>query len=655
MRRSSIPYLFIYTALGGMLAGCAIGDAGRVVRDGDRVGLHFTCRMQGGEIAASSRKEINDSSLPKSRVFLKRDRGDTVVVEAGTDKGTPSALQRKAFEDEIMGRLAGIVVGKRAGESITQDIVSERIPGLPREEQFVKVSRVRTRHKEMKMSRGEFTGKTGKEPEVGQRVIIDPLFPGKVTDVSDTTVDIRFSPAATELDLPFGKGVVREKDDSFEVEIDAVKGALVRTGGLVGRVTEVDREFIHLDFGHPFGGETLRCEVKIESVEPGEKIGAASSSSNVAEGETEKALGVAFAKAVAESGKEETAEAQSGTVQAGDLVTVDYTAALEDGAIFSTTLENIAKDPEKKKVSWLVSPAGFAAVEIVAGKQELFPSLGEAVLGMAAGDKKQVRLTPDQAFGFPDPQKKMDLPCARTVPRVIRMPAEEYVKRFSSFPVLHKEVELTPYFKARVAEVTEQDVVLEFLAKDGETVTESYGTVLIRVAGDEVTTTLRPVVGAPFPLNDGMGMISATDGSTFTVDLNNPLAGMNIVLDLEVVSVAKAESLKGEPVDWIEDHERGLARAREEGKPVFLLLYADWCGWCRKTFTETIPDPRIRRLKERFVWVKVNSDKETKYKQQYGQDGFPMMVIMSSDGKVLKKIDGFRDSRGLKEELEGVL
>jgi len=60
-------------------------------------------------------------------------------------------------------------------------------------------------------------------------------------------------------------------------------------------------------------------------------------------------------------------------------------------------------------------------------------------------------------------------------------------------------------------------------------------------------------------------------------------------------------------------------------------------------------------LKDRFVWVRVNSDKEQKYKQQYGQEGFPMMVLLNSEGSVLKKIDGYRDARALSEEIKAVL
>ncbi len=633
-------------------AGCAATPPPRVVEPGDRVGIHFTCRRPNGEIAASTYKDINDSLLPKSTVFTKRNRGDAVVIEAGSEKHNPSSAERKSFEDEILNRLSGMVVGMKQGESATLNVVAERIAG-PTPEKFTKIARIRKRPKEMKMSLEEYKGRTGKEPAVGQPFTIDPAVPGKVIEVSNKTVVIRFSPPATEVYLPFGKGIIKEKEDRYEIDIQAVKGTLVRTGGMVGRIVDVDADSITIDYGHPFGGEALKCDVKVESVQPGEKKKAAGGVT--ADKEIEKTLDAALLKAAADRNKVRTTAATTDTVQLGDLVTVNYTASLEDGAIFSTTLENVAKRPENKKVSWFREPDSFAAEEIVAGRQELVPGLVEAVVGMKVGEKKRISLAPEQAFGPRDPQKQVQLPCARSFPRVIRMPAEEYVKRFSSFPVLNKEIDLVPHFKAKVAEVTERDVALEFLVKSGDTFSDSYGTVTVSVAGDRITTTLKPVIGAQFPVKDGMGVIIASDGSSFTVDGNHPLAGKNIVIDLEIVSLTKTSSMQPKPIDWIEDHDLGLARAKKEGKPVVLVLYADWCGWCKKIFSESVEDPRVKNLRDRFVWAKVNSDKEKKYKQQYGQDGYPMLVLLKPDGTVAEKIEGFRDGAALSKVLKDFL
>jgi FKBP-type peptidyl-prolyl cis-trans isomerase 2 len=263
-------------------------------------------------------------------------------------------------------------------------------------------------------------------------------------------------------------------------------------------------------------------------------------------------------------------------------------------------------------------------------------------------------LTADKAFGPADPAKFQKLPRNQSFAKVIRIPAEEYVKRFSSFPTIGKEVALMPYFPSRVTEVGEKDVALEFQVTDGAVFSDSFGSLAVAVSGGKITSTLSPQVGAAFPLKEGFGVVTAMDAESFTIDLNHPLAGKNLTIDIEAVSVTPA-STTDTGVPWIDNHDAGLARAKQDGKPVFLILHADWCSWCKKTFTETIPDPRIAALKDQFVWVRVNSDKEQNYKQLYGQEGFPMMVLLKADGTVLKKIDGYRDARALREEIKAVL
>jgi FKBP-type peptidyl-prolyl cis-trans isomerase 2 len=330
-------------------------------------------------------------------------------------------------------------------------------------------------------------------------------------------------------------------------------------------------------------------------------------------------------------------------VQGGDLVRVNYSASLESGELFASTVEKEAKNPAGKKVAWFVEPERYGAEEIVAGRPELLPGLGDAVIGMTVGEKKHVVLPPEKAFDPEDPGSRVRYPAVRTIPRITSLGAEEYVKRFGSFPISGKEVDLVPFFKAKVTHVGEKDVTLEFQAKDGGRFDEALGVSVVKVTGNNITITLTPRIGAPFYANGRTGRIVAVEGDNFTVDFNNPLAGKKIVLDLELVSLTKASSLNTKPVEWIEDHETGLTRAKKEGKPIFLVLYADWCGWCKKTLAESIPDPRVSRFRDKFVWMKLNSDKETKYKQMYGQNGFPMMVLLRPDGTVAEKIDGFHD------------
>jgi len=524
-----IPLIAVFTA------GCATVVPSQEIKAGDEVGVHFTCRQKTGEIAASTYSDINNSSLPKSALFLKRSVGDPVVIQAGSELLPASAAKRKSFEEEIMDRLAGTLVGMREGDRKSVEITGDRLANLPQEEQFVKIRRIWSQPKEVRMLLSEYKARTKMEPAVGQQYAVYPAIPGKVASISGDEVLIRFAPAAQEVEVAFGKGKIIEKEDHYDIEINAVKGTLVRTSNLVGRIADADEEFITLDYGQPLAGEALRCDVLTESVKPGEKGTAASS---------DKAVTQDLNGAPAKAAVENTSFSEFGSVEQGDLVKVNYTATLNDGTVFATTRESVAKDPQRKKVSWFKAPGRYEAGVLVAGKEELLPGLGEAVLGLGAGAKKELRLTADKAFGQPDPEKKIKFPCVRTLPLIIRMPKVVYVKQLSSDPVLNSEVDLIPYFKTKVTEVTKGDVALQFLARDGQIVTEEYGTVKVSVKGDQVTTTLVPTIGAEFPLQDQTGIITATDGVNFTVDANHPLAGKDIVIDFEVVSLSKAKDAK---------------------------------------------------------------------------------------------------------------
>lgn len=374
-----------------------------------------------------------------------------------------------------------------------------------------------------------------------------------------------------------------------------------------------------------------------------------------AAGEARKTLEEAFRKAQNE-GKpvvidvDLDLEEVPGKVQKGDLVEVHYTARDEDGKVVRTTRREIATDPKVPKVEGYQESEVHGPEQVVGGFASPF-SLGELVLGMEPGQKTLANVPPERAFGASDPKKKMEFPCVRTSPRVVRLAAHEYTARYKAFPKAGQEVDWTPYFKARTLEITDTDVALELLAKDGERLEEELGVVEIKVVGEEVKITLTPRIGAPFSMQDREGRIVSTDGHSFTVDFNPPMAGKGAVVDLEVVSIVKASTLKDKEIAWTEDHDRGLEAAKSQGKPAVLVLYADWCNYCKRLFDETLVDPRIRALRDDYVWVRVNSDKDKRIHELYQQNGFPLIVLLNGQGSIVRKIDGYRDAASLRREL----
>ncbi len=341
---------------------------------------------------------------------------------------------------------------------------------------------------------------------------------------------------------------------------------------------------------------------------------------------------------------------------AGDLVTVHYTMKLENGDVFYTTDRKIAEDKRINKADWFRAPAKFGPEEIKAGDEPTRRELALEVVGMAPGGKKSVTMPPEKGFGEPDPKKMVQLERGVVIPRYAGVTAADYMARMKTLPVKDTLINWTPYFKSKIVNVTEKHVEMAALVEGPSTHPAPYGTTTVTLEGDEVHISLEPAIGAPFEVNGQKGRITASDDKTFTVDLNHPAAGQPIILDIAVLGITKVSVDKAEfQPHWILDHDKGYASAAAEHKPMVMVLYADWCGWCKKLINTTIPDPRVQKYWDTFVWTKVNSDKLAEYKERYQQKGFPLVIMTNAEGKVVNRIDGFRDPLGLIQELEKVL
>ena len=92
----------------------------------------------------------------------------------------------------------------------------------------------------------------------------------------------------------------------------------------------------------------------------------------------------------------ETKEPQSQKakkIQEKDFITVEYTAKLEDGTVFDTTNEQIAKDAGIHSEN-----TAYGDVTICVGKGHLLAGLDKALVGATIGEHT-IMLPPENAFG----------------------------------------------------------------------------------------------------------------------------------------------------------------------------------------------------------------------------------------------------------------
>ncbi|HBG04798.1 MAG: hypothetical protein A2075_11635 [Geobacteraceae bacterium GWC2_58_44] len=250
---------------GLILSGCSTTPAR--VRQGDTVSVRFTCRLPGGEVAASTRPDPSLAGEAKAPVYLPRTGLDTVSVTAGPQPAQ-TGKDRLPFEQEIVQRLAAMLPGLQEGGQALLDLEADRFPVSAPNEKQVRLATVRKRQKQMRLTREEYTGRTGRSPELGQPFVLDRMVPGEVSELTEKEVLIRFAPVpGQDLGTPFGPVTVRELAEHYELQIAAQPGRLIRTGAIAGRITAVDQESITIDYGHPFAGEKLSCDVKVLKVQ----------------------------------------------------------------------------------------------------------------------------------------------------------------------------------------------------------------------------------------------------------------------------------------------------------------------------------------------------------------------------------------------------
>jgi hypothetical protein len=221
--------------------------------------------MPDGKVIMTTEESVAASN--RSTLYLPRKENGHLHLTAG--KAVRDMGSRGDLDVELANGAARSLVGMSSGETKRIALTADPIPGPDGKPRLLPMARVRQRPKEMKLSREDFSGRFGKNPEIGTAVILDPAIPGAVTEITDSEVVIRFKATpGTEVETSFGTGVISEGKDAYEIVIGVKEGAVVRTGPLLGRVISVTDRMFTIDYTKPFAGEELTCNVGVLEVEP---------------------------------------------------------------------------------------------------------------------------------------------------------------------------------------------------------------------------------------------------------------------------------------------------------------------------------------------------------------------------------------------------
>jgi thioredoxin-related protein len=134
-----------------------------------------------------------------------------------------------------------------------------------------------------------------------------------------------------------------------------------------------------------------------------------------------------------------------------------------------------------------------------------------------------------------------------------------------------------------------------------------------------------------------------------------------------VLFISQFSNIFSQEIQWL-DFETAISKAETEPKPIFVDVYTDWCGWCKKMDQVTFANPKIAEyINKKYYAVKFNAEskepvnfKGTKFsfvadgRRGYhelaaamlqGQMSYPSIVFFDKETNLIQAVPGFQDAK----------
>jgi thioredoxin-related protein len=132
----------------------------------------------------------------------------------------------------------------------------------------------------------------------------------------------------------------------------------------------------------------------------------------------------------------------------------------------------------------------------------------------------------------------------------------------------------------------------------------------------------------------------------------NTLMGRRMLLALAMVLGAWRVAFAQDSISWRENLAEAQAEAAKEHKPLVVVFVAGWCSACAAFERNTLPSPLVTAHANRFVWVKLDVERNISLVRVNEVRATPRIDLRDSDGKTWIRISGALPARQFREQLD---
>lgn len=118
---------------------------------------------------------------------------------------------------------------------------------------------------------------------------------------------------------------------------------------------------------------------------------------------------------------------------------------------------------------------------------------------------------------------------------------------------------------------------------------------------------------------------------------------------------AKTTPSPAASVRWVA-LDQGAKSATASGKHLFVSVYTDWCGYCRKLNAVTFKSaPVVAELEKNFESVRLNAESEAKVTwkgkslssrqlaEDWGVEGYPTLLFLNTKGEIVGSFSSYAE------------